>query len=48
MDIGAIILMVISLIITIGGFIFFIIMDFKNHDKANKIKRLVCLSLICF
>ncbi|WP_308150149.1 MetS family NSS transporter small subunit [Spiroplasma sp. AdecLV25b] len=36
MDIGAIILMVVSLIAIIGGFIFFIIMDFKNHDKAKK------------
>lgn len=35
MDIGAIILMIISLVVTVGGFIFFIIMDFKNHNKSK-------------
>lgn len=39
MDIGAIILMIVSLVITVGGFIFFIIMDFKNHDKSRSDKE---------
>lgn len=38
MNVGAIILMVISLVSTIGFFIFFIIMDFKSHNKKQKRK----------
>lgn len=36
MNVGAIILMVISLVSIIGFFIFFIIMDFKSHQKQKR------------
>ena len=35
----AIILMVISLVIIVGGFLFFVVMDFKSHKKSKQINE---------